>query len=205
NDVAPSRTMPWANTEAVFLQEQFKAASWLTFNGGLRLSHYGGPVSENAADPRVGAAIQVPHLNWVLRAFYGRYYQMPPLVTVSDAGPTPFFSSLRGERDEQREIGLTIPFQGWVFDVSNFRTGAHNFFDHDALGNSNVFFPLTLEHARIRGWEVSAKSPLVARRVSWRLAYSHQHAEWNGGITGGLITDESCREPLCFLAPHQPN
>ena len=35
--------------------------------------------------------------------------------------------------------------------------------------------------------------------VAWRLAYSHQHAEWNGGVTGGLITDESCDDPTCFL------
>ena len=81
----------------------------------------------------------------------------------------------------------------------HFRTGARNFFDHDVLGNSNIFFPLTLEHARIRGWEVSASSPRLAGRVSWRLAYSHQYAQWNGGITGGLFTADLCEEPLCFL------
>ena len=26
-----------------------------------------------------------------------------------------------------------------------------NFFDHDILGNSNIFFPLTIDRARIRG------------------------------------------------------
>ena len=62
------------------------------------------------------------------------------------------FLPLRGERDEQREFGLTIPLYGWTFDVSNFRTGARNFFDHDALGNSNIFFPLTLiAHASMDG------------------------------------------------------
>ena len=197
NNVTPSRTLPWANTEAVFAQDQFKASSWLTFNGGLRLVHYGGPVSENAADPRIGAAIQVPHLNWVLRAFYGRYYQMPPLVTVSDAGPAPFFSPLRGERDEQHEFGLTIPFQGWVFDFSSFRTGARNFFDHDALGNSNVFFPLTLDHARIHGWEATVRSPKVAG-AQFHLVYSHQHAQWSGVVSGGLVGDDVC-DSLCYL------
>ena len=197
NNVIPSRTLPWANTEAVFAQDQFKASSWLTFNGGLRLVHYGGPVSENAADPRIGAAIQLPHLNWVLRAFYGRYYQMPPLVTVSDAGPAPFFSPLRGERDEQHEFGLTIPFQGWVFDFSSFRTGARNFFDHDALGNSNVFFPLTLDHARIHGWEATVRSPKVAG-AQFHLVYSHQHAQWSGMVSGGLVGDDVC-DSLCYL------
>jgi outer membrane receptor protein involved in Fe transport len=197
-EVPASRTMPWANSEAAFFEEQFKATSWLTFNGGLRLTHYAGPVSENAADPRIGAAIQIPHLHWVLRGFYGRYYQMPPLVTVSDRAVNQFFSPLRGERDEQREIGLTIPFQGWIFDVSNFHTGARNFLDHDALGNSNVFFPLTLSHAPIHGWEATAKAPTLADRAQFHLVYSHQYAQWSGIVTGGLVGGDAC-DTLCFL------
>ena len=198
NNVAPSRTVPWANVEAAFVEDQFKAASWLALNGGVRLTHYGGPVSENSADPRIGAAIQIPHLRWVLRGFYGRYYQAPPLVTVNNPALAQLFLALPGERDEQREFGLAIPFQGWTFDVSNFRTGARNFFDHDALGNSNVFFPLTLAHARIRGWEATANSLKIASRAQLHLAYSHQYAEWSGAVTGGLIGGDSC-DTLCFL------
>jgi hypothetical protein len=201
------RTTEWGSVTSVFLEDQFRLTGWLTLNGGVRLTHFDSSVSENAADPRVGAALRIPKLGWVARAFYGRYYQAPPLLTVSgpviDECNQPeadcAFLLLHGERDEQREFGLAIPLRGWTFDISNFRTGARNFFDHDALGNSNIFFPLTLEHARIHGWEVSASSPRLVNRLSWRLAYSHQHAQWNGGITGGLITDESCEEPLCFL------
>jgi outer membrane receptor protein involved in Fe transport len=201
------RLKVWGNVETVFLEDQYRPTNWLTLNLGLRLTHFGSSVSENSADPRLGVAVRIPKLNWVARAFYGRYYQAPPLLTVS--GPiieecnqseeACSFLPLHGERDEQHEFGLAIPIKGWTFDISNFRTGARNFFDHDALGNSNIFFPLTLEHARIRGWEVSASSPHLANRISWRLAYSHQYAEWNGGITGGLITAESCDQPLCFL------
>ena len=206
-DPLNERLKVWGNVETVFLEDQYRPTNWLTLNLGLRLTHFGSSVSENSADPRVGAAIRIPKLGWVARAFYGRYYQAPPLLTISgpiidqcnQAEETCSFLPLHGERDEQHEFGLAIPIKGWTFDVSNFRTGARNFFDHDALGNSNIFFPLTLQHARIRGWEVSASSPRLANRLSWRLAYSHQYAEWNGGITGGLITEESCDEPLCFL------
>ncbi len=205
SDTLNERVRAWGNVETLFFEDQYRPTSWLTLNGGVRLTHFGSSVSENAADPRVGAAVRIPKLQWVARAFYGRYYQAPPLLTVS--GPIIeqcnandcTFLPLRGERDEQREFGLAIPLKGWTFDVSNFRSGVRNFFDHDALGNSNIFFPLTLEHARIRGWEVSASSPRLANRLSWHLVYSHQHAEWNGGITGGLVTDESCDEPLCLL------
>ena len=198
DSVAPTRTMPWASVGAAFLEEQFKATSWLTFNGGLRLTHYEGPVSETSADPRLGAALRLPHLNWVLRAFYGRYYQPPPLVTVNNPALSQVFLPLHGERDEQREFGLAVPFLGWVFDVSNFRTAARNFFDHEALGNSNIFFPLTLAHARIRGWEATVTSPRIAGRGQFHLAYSHQHAEWSGAVTGGLVGADLC-DTLCFL------
>ncbi|HUM06836.1 MAG TPA: TonB-dependent receptor [Terriglobales bacterium] len=209
SEILNERLKVWGNVETVFVEDQYRPTAWLTLNGGVRLTHFGSSVSENAADPRIGAAVRIPKLGWVARAFYGRYYQAPPLLTVS--GPLIeqcggggeeegcSFLPLHGERDEQHEFGLAIPLKGWTFDVSNFRTGARNFFDHDALGNSNIFFPLTLEHARIRGWEVSASSAVLARRAKWRFAYSHQYAEWNGGITGGLVTDESCEEPLCFL------
>jgi len=206
--VPPFRTTPWAYTQAAFFEEQFQATPWLTLNGGLRLTHYGGPVSENAADPRIGAAVQVPRLRWVLRAFYGRYYQAPPLVTVNNPALAPAqclnpsspgcFLPLHGERDEQHEFGVAIPFRGWIFDLSNFRTGAANFFDHDALGNSNVFFPVTLSHARIRGWEATAKSPKMAGHAQAHLVYSHQYAQWSGAVTGGLIGGDSC-PMLCFL------
>ncbi|MFY9561548.1 MAG: TonB-dependent receptor [Terriglobales bacterium] len=215
--VPPQREIAWGSVAAAFLEDQYRPTGWLTLNFGVRLTHFQGPsvnsaatqstrvqTVDNAADPRIGAAVRIPKLGWVARAFYGRYYQAPPLLTVSgpiidQCGPDCSFLPLHGERDEQREFGLAIPLKGWTFDVSNFRTGARNFFDHDVLGNSNIFFPLTLQHARIRGWEVSASSPRLVNRFSWRLAYSHQYAEWNGGITGGLITDESCEEPLCFL------
>ena len=127
----------------------------------------------------------------------------PLLDLAAEQGFT--FLPLRGERDEQHEFGLTIPFRGWTLDLANFRTGARNFFDHDVLGNSNIFFPLTLEHARIRGWEATMKSPSIGKRAQFHLAYSHQYAQWNGGVTGGLTDFSSCESPLCFLDHDQRN
>src|SRR2546430_15521805 len=107
---------------------------------------------QTAADPRFGGALAVPligqKLHAVLRAFYGRYYQAPPLTTVS--GPIEQFAisqgvgfvPLRGERDEQSEVGIAIPLRGWTLDFSRFVTHARNFFDHDVLGDSNIFLPL---------------------------------------------------------------
>lgn len=207
NPPLSQREMIWGDIETIFLEDQYKIASWLTFNGGVRLTHFGSTLSENAADPRLGAAIRIPRLNWVLRGFYGRYYQAPPLLTVNgplldQAAQQGFgFLPLRGERDEQREVGLTIPFARWTFDVTNFRTAAKNFFDHDVLGNSNIFFPLTIDRARIHGWEATANSPRLAGLVQFHAAYSHQYAEGAGEVTGGL-TDFSPPDQGYFLLDH---
>ena len=205
------REMLWGNVEALFLEDQYKLTRWLTLNGGVRLTHFGSTISENAVDPRIGAALLVPRLNWVLRGFYGRYYQAPPLLTVNgpllnQAAQQGFgFLPLRGERDEQHEFGLAIPLGGWSFDISNFRTGAKNFFDHDVLGNSNIFFPLTIARARIRGWEASAISPRIAGRAQFHAVYSHQYAEGAGAVTGGLTDFTPPEEGYFFLDHDQRN
>jgi outer membrane receptor protein involved in Fe transport len=134
----------------------------------------------------------VPKLNWMLRGFYGRFYQAPPLSTVS--GPLLAygitqgfgFSPLRGERNEENQFGITIPLHGWTLDGDRFHTHTRNFFDHDQLGNSNIFLPLTVQGARVAGWEVTLRSPMLLRRGRMHLAYSRQRAEGWGERTGGL-------------------
>jgi outer membrane receptor protein involved in Fe transport len=202
-DSRPPRQKVGGQLEAVWLEDQFKAASWLNLTAGVRLTRFSGLVTETAASPRLGAAIQLPGLHWVLRGAYSRYYQAPPLDTVSDAiltaSPDQGFLPLRGERDEQHEIGLTIPAHGWTLDFDHFRTGAHNFFDHDAIGNSNLFIPLTIESVRIVGYEATVRSPKLFRKIDLHMAYSHQTVEGSGGITGGLTDFTPPAEGTFFL------
>ena len=153
----------------------------------------------------------MPGLGWALRASYSRYYQPPPLDTVS--GPLLNFAlqqgfgflPLHGERDEQHEFGLTIPVNGWVLDVDSFHTRARNFFDHNVLGNSNIFLPLTIQRARIRGWESTLRSPRLFHRAQIRLAYSHQYAQGRGAVTGGLTDFSPPAEGYFFLDHDQRN
>jgi outer membrane receptor protein involved in Fe transport len=149
-------------------------------------------------------------LHWTFRAFYGHYYQPPPLVTVS--GPlidlcnanNCGFVPLQGESDEEHQLGVTIPFHGWVVDADNFRTNAANFFDHNNIGASNIFFPVTISRAVVRGWELTLRSPRIAHRAQLYLAYSNQIAEGSGCITGGL-TNFTCDPTLSPLDHDQRN
>jgi len=183
----------WANSDAVFLEDQYHAASWLTLDLGLRLTHYSGLIDENAADPRLGAAVRIPKLAWTLHGYYAYYYQPPPLDSL--AGPALAFAvsqgfgfiPLRGERDIEHDAGLSMPLHGWSLDIDQFHTSARNFLDHDIIGDSGIFIPLTDLGAIIHGEEVTLRSPMLWHAAQWRVAYSNQIAQGIGPITGGLL------------------
>ncbi len=187
---------PSGSLAAFFVDDKFKPLPWLTLSAGLRPTYFSGDVSENSISPRFGVALNVPRLNWTFRASYGHYYQAPPLTTAS--GPLLQFANnnnlafipLHGERDEEEEFGVNIPWRGWVLDADMFRTNASNFFDHNNIGESNLFFPLTIQNAIVRGWELTLRSPQIARRARIHLAYSNQVA-WAGGFINGGLTDFS--------------
>jgi outer membrane cobalamin receptor len=206
----PERQSPGGSLTAVYAEEQFKATSWFAVNAGIRQTHFSGGVVENVSSPRAGVSLRIPKLNWVFRAFYGHFYQAPPLLTVS--GPllqaannqNLSFIPLHGERDEEHQFGITIPFHGWTLDASNFLTRAANFFDHNNFNNSDLFFPITVQGARINGWELTLRSPRIRHRAQVYLTYSNQLALAFGNINGGL-TDFSFGDGFHLLDHDQRN
>jgi outer membrane cobalamin receptor len=193
---------------AAYAEDQFKVASWLMLNAGIRQTHFSGGVVENATSPRFGASLRVPVLNWTFRGFYGHFYQAPPLLTAS--GPLVDFVTsenlgfipLHGERDEESQFGVSIPARSWTLDVDTFRTRAHNYFDHNNVGNSDIFFPLTIDGALIRGWELTLRSPRIHRRAQIYVTYSNQIATASGAITGGLTDFQPPPDEGSFLLDH---
>jgi outer membrane cobalamin receptor len=192
---------------AVFAEDAVDVAPWLTLRGGVRLTRFSSTLTETAASPRLGATARLPWRSIVVRASYGHYYQAPPLSTIS--GPLLDlalqqgfdFLPLRGERDRQSEAGVLVPLGRWSADADVFRTEARNFFDHDVLGNSNIFFPLTIDRVHIRGFELTLRSPLTAAGAQAHLAYSHQKVEGEGAVVGGL-TDFAPPADGRFLLDH---
>jgi outer membrane cobalamin receptor len=193
SNLTPTQVSPLGSLTALYAEDQFRVTSWLTLNAGVRQTHFSGSVVENATSPRVGASLRIPKLNWVFRAFYGHFYQAPPLLTLS--GPllnaatnqNLTFIPLRGERDEEHQFGVTIPFRGWTIDADNFLTRATNYFDHNNFNDSDLFFPITIQGARINGWELTLRSPRIRNRAQVYVTYSNQLALSFGCITGGLV------------------
>ena len=207
--IPPLSQSPAGSLIAAFVEDQFKPTSWLTLNAGLRQTHFSGALTENATSPRVGASVRIPKLKWVFRGFYGHFYQAPPLGTLSGPALNAIqtqqqldFVPLPGERDEEHQFGVTIPFKGWVLDADNFLTRATNFFDHNSLNDSNVFFPVVVQGARISGWELTLRSPRIRNRGQLYLTYSNQLALGRGCIVGGLIGDCPVPTPGFFTLDH---
>lgn len=183
---------PSGSLAAAYIEDTFKATDWLEFAGGIRQTHFAGDLVENATSPRLGVTVLLPGLHWILRGFGGKYYQAPPLTTLS--GPLLEFAQnnslgflpLRGERDEEYQVGVTIPIQGWTIDVDHFHTEAKNFFDHNNIGNSNAFLPITIDGALIQGNELTVRSPKSWTVGQLHVTYSNQTADGIGAINGGL-------------------
>ncbi len=185
------------NAEA-FLSDTYRVTSWLNLLGGIRQSHFAGGIIDNYTAPRVGATIELPYVHWVFRGFYGRFYQVSPLVSLS--GPVLTYANrnntnvipLHGERDEEHQFGVQIPlptraFRNWLLDADTFKTRVNNFLDHSNIGESSIYIPITVDGALVRAWELTVRSPQIPHVGAFHLAYSNQIAEQRGNITGGLI------------------
>jgi Carboxypeptidase regulatory-like domain/TonB dependent receptor-like, beta-barrel/TonB-dependent Receptor Plug Domain len=198
NSIRETNNVPGTDI-AAFLSDKFTVNSWLTLIGGVRATHFSGGITENTTYPRIGGTLRIPKINWVFRAFWGKFYQPPPLIALS--GPLlsylatltntgveeTSFVPLLGEKDEEHQFGVTIPYRGWALDIDNFETRGVNFLDHNNIGESSIFIPVTIAESRIRGTEVTVRSPRVWRIADIHLAYSNQTAQAAGEFTGGLI------------------
>jgi hypothetical protein len=204
-NVAPSSIRVNGGVTAVFINDKFKVTPWLTFIAGLRETEFNASISENATDPRIGVAVRIPRLNWVFRGFYGYFYQAPPLSTTTSAlqnlatGQGFAFAPLHGERDIEWQFGVTIPYRGWTLSADNYETRARNWLDHNNIGESNIFWPITWDGALIQGWELTLRSPSIAHHGQFHLAYANQIAQATSPITGGLICPTSPPTPSCGL------
>ncbi|MGD0892173.1 MAG: carboxypeptidase regulatory-like domain-containing protein [Terracidiphilus sp.] len=186
-----------------FINDKFKVTPWFTLIAGLRETQFDATISEHASDPRLGAALRVPRLNWVFSGFYGYYYQAPPLSTATGPlldlanGQNFTFAPLHGERDIQWQYGVTIPYRSWTLSANNYETRAENWLDHNNIGESNIFWPITWSSALIQGWSLTLRSPNVFNHGQFHLAYANQIAQATSPITGGLI----CPAPITSSCP----
>jgi hypothetical protein len=190
-----------------YLADHLRLGQYVTLIAGERFSIYRAWLNESAIYPRIGATLQIPRLHWVLRGFYGHFFQPAPILTVSSSvlnyasqqssGPNTF-TPIPSERDEEHQFGIQIPYKSWLLDVANVKNRVNNFLDHSNLGESNMYFPIAVDGALVRAWELTLRSPQLARLGQFHLSYSNQIAEQRGNIIGGF-TCSIANDPACDL------
>jgi hypothetical protein len=193
-----------------YVSDHLRIGRYITMLGGERFSIYRAALNESAIYPRIGATVEIPRLHWVLRGFYGHFFQPAPIETVSTAVLTyaqtlgsgeNAFTPLPSERDEEHQFGIQIPYKGWLLDVDTVKNRVNNFLDHSNLGESNMYFPIAVDGALIRAWEMTLRSPQLARLGQFHVTYSNQIAQQRGNIIGGL-TCSIPTDPACDLGPN---
>jgi outer membrane receptor protein involved in Fe transport len=147
-------------------------------------------------------------LHWALRGFYGHFFQPAPLETVSSsvlnyASSLPSgentFTPIPSERDEEHQFGIQIPWKGWFLDVDTVKNRVNNFLDHSNLGESNMYFPIAVNGALVRAWEMTLRSPQLTHLGQFHIAYSNQIAQQRGAIIGGF-TCTNPNDSACALS-----
>jgi hypothetical protein len=178
-----------------YLSDHLHIGRYVTLLGGERFSVFNGGYDESATYPRIGATVEIPGLHWVLRGFYGHFFQPAPLLTVSSsvlnyashlAAGENAFTPLPSERDEEHQFGIQIPYKGWMLDVDTVKNRVNNFLDHSNLGESNMYFPIAVNGALVRAWEMTLHTPEMARFGRFYVTYSNQIAQQRGAIIGGF-------------------
>ncbi len=197
-----------------YVSDHLHIGQYVTLLGGERISVFRAAQNETATYPRIGATVEIPRLHWVLRGFYGHFFQPAPLQTVSSSvlnyasnlsSGENTFTPLPSERDEEHQFGIAIPYKGWMLDVSNIKNRVNNFLDHSNLGESNMYFPIAVDGALVRAWEMTLRSPRLVRVGNFHVTYSNQIAEQRGAIIGGftcsLPGDPACNPPDFSYGP----
>ena len=104
-----------------YVSDHLHIGRYVTLLGGERFSVFRAALNETAIYPRIGATVEIPRLHWVLRGFYGHFFQPAPLETVSSsvlnyASNLPSgentFTPLPSERDEEHQFGIADSLQG---------------------------------------------------------------------------------------------
>ena len=145
----------------LYVSDHLRLGRYVTLLGGERFTTSSAAISTSPRSIRASAQpLTIPRLHWVLRGFYGHFFQPAPLETVSSsvlnyASQLPSkaktrFTPVPSERDEEHQFGIQIPFKGWLLDVANVKNRINNFLDHSNIGRVEYVLPDR------RGWSTGA-------------------------------------------------
>jgi outer membrane receptor protein involved in Fe transport len=189
--------------QSLFVQDRVSLGSW-TFNAGLRWDHYHLLVDEGTLSPRVSVAWAWPQADLVVRASYDRAFQTPAVENLLLAS-SPTLDSLNESvvrlplhpsLGNFFEVGFSKRLSGALrLDASHFDREMTNFADDDVLLNTGVSFPISFDHAQVRGSELKLDLP-VWRSLGSSVSYTNMVGAGWLPITGGLLLGDDAAAGL---------
>ncbi len=162
----PDRSGQTEVTESVYLQDELKLSSALTFNLGGRFDHYSGYRSEQQFSPRASLVYQ--QAGTTVHLGYARYFSPPPfelvattsiapLVGTSGEAPGTQNTTPFAERQHYIDLGIQQKLGGaFTVGVDGYLRYSKNLIDEGQFGAPIVLTPFNYARGRIKGVEASA-------------------------------------------------
>jgi outer membrane cobalamin receptor len=168
----------------------------LLVNAGLRFDHYSGPSHANRLQPRAGASYLIAKTGTVLRGAYSHSLETPyneNLLLASFGGRTlgeGLATPIQPGRRNQFNAGFQQAITRWVqVDADYFWKYTDNAYDFEALFNTPIFIPISLQKSKIDGFAIRAATANIKGFQAYTLL-GRSRARYFGPINGGLELEE---------------
>ncbi|WP_425230254.1 TonB-dependent receptor [Sphingomonas sp.] len=156
-------------TESVYLQDELKLSSALTFNFGGRFDHYSAYRTESGFSPRANLVFQQG--GTTLHAGYARYFSPPPFELVAttsiglfngtsgaantDANGAIVNDTPYAETQDYFDVGAQQKIGPVTIGIDAYYRHSHRLIDEGQFGAPIILTPFNYDHGNITGVEAS--------------------------------------------------
>ncbi len=150
--------------ESAYLQDEWRIASVLVMNYGVRFDHYTAFSSGSQLSPRVNFVWQAAQ-NTTVHAGYSRFFSPPPFELVGSTTVAKFLNTsaapaltqddpVRAERSNYYDLGVQQTLSGAVtVGVDSYYKQATHLIDEGQFGSPIILTPFNYRHGQVYGVE----------------------------------------------------
>jgi len=153
--------------ESAYLQDEWRIASVLVMNYGVRFDHYTAFSSGSQLSPRVNFVWQAAQ-NTTVHAGYSRFFSPPPFELVGSTSVAKFLNTsaapaltqddpVRAERSNYYDLGVQQTLsEALTVGVDSYYKQAIHLIDEGQFGSPIILTPFNYRHGQVYGVEFTA-------------------------------------------------